>query len=129
MSCRRMELRGGRAFQCNKRTGLDPCISFGGMALPTPRLVISAQGLERRWISLSNNSRGSIEERAVLEHRVHDDGELSGKRNGGALEPEPFLQIEAPGAQAAVHAASHQQNDGRFVEQAPQLRVTPSRDV
>jgi hypothetical protein len=37
---------------------------------------------------LSDNSCGSMEERSVLEHRVHDDGELAGQCNGGALEAE-----------------------------------------
>jgi len=79
--------------------------------------------------SLGDGSCSSVEVRPVLEHSMHDHGKLAGECDGGALEPDPLLQIESPGSQAAFHAASREQDDRCLIKAASHLGIAPSRDM
>ena len=60
---------------------------------------------------------------------MHGDSEPAGERNRGPLEPNPILEIEAPGSQAAFHAAPSQQNDSRFIKQASFVGIASPWDI
>ena len=71
----------------------------------------------------------AVERLPGLEHGVHDDGELSRYRDCGALEPDLLPECQPPASQGAVGGHAREDRGRRLVEQRPQVRVTPARDM
>ena len=66
---------------------------------------------------------------AVLQHRVHCDGQFASDGTRRSLESNPLAEFEAPGPQGAVCRASGQHNRGGFVEKASQMTITAPRQA
>lgn len=91
--------------------------------------VGTSQRAQRLNAILNPSSRcanSPVEEGAGLEHRVHDDRQLSGDRNGGSLKADPLPELEAPGPQAALGRATGQDDSCRLKQKPPHLAIAPA---
>ena len=78
---------------------------------------------------LRRSACGPIEEFAGFQHGVHDNGELPGHGDSGALEADALTELKAPVSQGALCGAAGQDDGRRFVQKISNLVITASGDM